>query len=193
MSAYINLKTFIRAFFISGMFILQYFAVMSCCPISLFAADSIDSSNLNSEDLNSEESTLYSEKTLRKTQTISETIMSPYCPGRTLSSCPSDKARNLRNEISAFFERGYTEDAVLRQLTAKYGSTIRGEPESQGYWILAWVTPFLVIILFILAIHLLIRKYLLKSKGETTARNTDKTNNKLTAELEAELINRLKK
>jgi cytochrome c-type biogenesis protein CcmH/NrfF len=130
--------------------------------------------------------TSLSEETLVKTQEISDSIMSPYCPGRTLSACPSDKARNLRNEISVFFERGYSREAVVRQLTAKYGSAIKGEPESDGLWILAWMTPFVIILLACFFIAQWIKKH-----TSRTVRDKSAGSDKIIRELEGELKNRL--
>jgi cytochrome c-type biogenesis protein CcmH/NrfF len=81
-----------------------------------------------------------------KTQAISEQVMSPYCPGRTLSSCPSEDARKLRFQISEWLSQGYSESAVKRQLIGIYGSDVIGQPEFKGFGKIAWVSPFLIII-----------------------------------------------
>ncbi|HMO17335.1 MAG TPA: cytochrome c-type biogenesis protein CcmH [Oligoflexia bacterium] len=96
------------------------------------------------------------ERILRETQYISENIMSPYCPGRTLSSCPSPDARALRSEIKQWFERGYSRTAVMRQLKSMFGSSIQGSPEGSGFGLFAWIAPFLIImgLFFVLIIYL---------------------------------------
>jgi len=93
---------------------------------------------------------------LSETQHISENIMSPYCPGRTLSSCPSPDARSLRNEISLWLERGYSREAVMRQLKGMFGSSIQGSPEAEGFGIVAWTAPFaaLLALFFVLLVYL---------------------------------------
>ncbi len=131
-------------------------------------------------------SKIYSEDTLIKTQEISDSIMSPYCPGRTLSACPSDKARNLRNEISIFFERGYTRDAVIRQLKGRYGSLIIGEPGTSGAWVLAWITPSIILLSIIILIVFWTQYYKKHLKVHRS-----ESSEKISKELENELKNRL--
>lgn len=78
-------------------------------------------------------------------QELSEEIMSPYCPGRTLSSCPSDDARKLRIQIKTQLEQGYSKDAIKRQLIGMFGKDIKGTPDNNSFGIIAWTLPFIVI------------------------------------------------
>ena len=44
---------------------------------------------------------------------LSSEIMSPFCPGRTLSACPSRDAVSLRQSILLMAEEGYSKDRIL--------------------------------------------------------------------------------
>ena len=55
------------------------------------------------------------------TQEISDNVMSPFCPGLTLSACPSPQAKDLRLEIKSLLENGYSKEAVINQLKITYG------------------------------------------------------------------------
>ena len=86
------------------------------------------------------------------TQKISETIMSPFCPGRTLSACPSGEAKNLRGKIVDWIDHGYSEQAVRNQLTMIYGKQVAGQPDFYGFGLMAWIVPGLFVLLGVLAL-----------------------------------------
>jgi cytochrome c-type biogenesis protein CcmH/NrfF len=59
-------------------------------------------------------------------QELSNELMSPYCPGRTISSCPSDYARKLEDDILAQAESGKTREEIETDLVARFGPEIVG-------------------------------------------------------------------
>jgi len=65
----------------------------------------------------------------RKAAALYESVMSPYCPGRTLSACPSDAARELREKIRADLEVGKSDEEIQRELSARYGD-LAGKPST---------------------------------------------------------------
>ncbi len=93
-----------------------------------------------------------------KAQEISDEIMSPYCPGRTLSACPSDDARKLRQRITSQLNQGYSTDAVKRQLVGMFGKEILGKPSMNGFGLIAWFLPFLILFLSFFLIFRIIKK-----------------------------------
>lgn len=74
-------------------------------------------------------------------QDISDTTMSPFCPGRTISACPSDEARQLRGKIESWLQEGYSEAAVRNQLSLIYGEEVSGAPRFSGVGWLGWLLP----------------------------------------------------
>jgi len=98
---------------------------------------------------------------------IWDTIMSPYCPGRTLSACPSDDARTLREEILADLEQGKTPSEVREVLARRFGAAIDGEARLSG---IGWLTWFVPISFLALGAAVVVRRVLRKeSTGETSA------------------------
>lgn len=75
---------------------------------------------------------------------LSHEIMSPYCPGMTLASCPSDAAAQLRTEIAGRFRAGESRAAIVDGLVGRFGDTIRGTPRPNGVALSLWVVPGLV-------------------------------------------------
>ena len=87
-------------------------------------------------------------------QYISDNTMSPYCPGLTLSSCPSPQATELRGEIRALLVAGYSVEAVQNQLKMRFGSTVAGVPLGS----LIWIIPGIFVLLGGLFIVLFLRR-----------------------------------
>lgn len=68
-------------------------------------------------------------------------VMSPFCPGRLLSDCPSGQATELKEEIRRDFEAGATEEVIISQLAERFGPTIRAMPTGSGMGLVAWIVP----------------------------------------------------
>ena len=115
-------------------------------------------------------------------QEMYENIMSPYCPGRTLSACPSEDARVLRERILTQLNQGYSTDAVYRQLQAMFGKDIYGEPKFNNFGIIAWVIPF---ILILFCIYIVITK-IRRSMGSSNKKELQDFGN-----IEQELLSKL--
>jgi cytochrome c-type biogenesis protein CcmH/NrfF len=71
---------------------------------------------------------------------ISEQVMSPFCPGVTLHDCPSDNAIALRAQIAGWAARGWSRQKIMDKLTAEY-TDIRAMPSEHGAGLLVWLLP----------------------------------------------------
>lgn len=69
-------------------------------------------------------------------------LMSPFCPGRTLSSCPSPQASELVQWISVQEAAGVTKDEVVEILVAEWGEEILGAPPAEGINLWAYILPY---------------------------------------------------
>lgn len=57
---------------------------------------------------------------------LSHDLMSPYCPGRTIASCPSPNARKLETHILEQAEAGKSREEIEASLVARF-------PDIRGY------------------------------------------------------------
>ncbi len=57
---------------------------------------------------------------------LSNELMSPYCPGRTIASCPSGNARKLEDQILADAQAGKTRAEIEQGLVERFGPQIIG-------------------------------------------------------------------
>ena len=77
----------------------------------------------------------------RDARQIFETVLSPYCPGRTISNCPSPQADELRASIRRQLAAGDTPEEVKEELYAVFGDALRTVPRARGFGLLAWFVP----------------------------------------------------
>ena len=68
-------------------------------------------------------------------------LMSPYCPGRTLSDCPSPQAQDLRMWIIVQEAAGRSRAQVEEDLYARFGDMIRPAPRAEGFGLAAYAIP----------------------------------------------------
>ncbi len=68
---------------------------------------------------------------------IASHTMSPFCPGRTLSSCPSPKAAEWRHDIRQWVDEGLSTEEIRARLEQRVpGQDLSGAPRSPGGWLL---------------------------------------------------------
>jgi len=68
-------------------------------------------------------------------------VMSPFCPGRTLSACPSPDADSLRMWVLVQEAAGRSEEDVHSELVARYGDVILSAPRARGFGVAAYAIP----------------------------------------------------
>lgn len=96
---------------------------------------------------------------------LSGELMSPYCPGRTISHCPSPSARELRIEIESWSEAGQGREEIIGKLEERYGSGIYASPKSgAGSWLK--YGPALILVLFSIILFLGLRSLRVKPPEE---------------------------
>jgi cytochrome c-type biogenesis protein CcmH len=74
---------------------------------------------------------------------LSGSLMSPYCPGRTLSECPSEQAQTLRMWLLVQEAAGRSRADVLDELYEQFGDQIRAAPRAEGFGLAAYAIPLL--------------------------------------------------
>jgi cytochrome c-type biogenesis protein CcmH/NrfF len=70
-------------------------------------------------------------------------LMSPFCPGRTVASCPSPQATELIQWIAMQEAAGATREEVIAMLIERHGEEILGAPPAKGITLWAYVFPVL--------------------------------------------------
>jgi len=70
-------------------------------------------------------------------------LMSPFCPGRTLATCPSPNAAELVQWIVMQEAAGVTREQVIEMLIERFGEQILGAPPARGITLWAYIFPVL--------------------------------------------------
>jgi len=78
---------------------------------------------------------------------IYSSLMSPFCPGLTVASCPSPGAEEMRQEVRRRLGAGEGEPAIVAALVATYGAEILGAPPARRWGLALWIPPVLVLLL----------------------------------------------
>lgn len=81
----------------------------------------------------------------RQLHEFSDSIMSPYCPGMTLSGCPSPDARSLREEVRSRLAQGESQQSIRDTLVQRFGSELTGLPDTTRTAGAAYGIPTLMI------------------------------------------------
>jgi cytochrome c-type biogenesis protein CcmH/NrfF len=76
----------------------------------------------------------------QRAEAIIDHTMSPFCPGRTLASCPSPNAATWRSEIRQWTREGVSTAEIRRRIEARTGFDLSGTPEGP----LGWKLPIVV-------------------------------------------------
>lgn len=85
-------------------------------------------------------------------------LMSPYCPGRALSECPSPKAGQLRAWILEQEQAGRSRSDVEAQLYGQFGEQLRQAPKAEGMGLVAYAVPIGVFVAGGLLVVLFLRR-----------------------------------
>ena len=72
---------------------------------------------------------------------LSQHLMSPFCPGRTLVDCTSSQAYELRQWIEAQEKAGVPREDVEKELYQEFGDVILQAPRASGFGLAAYVIP----------------------------------------------------
>lgn len=65
----------------------------------------------------------------------------------------------MRGELAASVDRGESDDLTLQSFVQKYGPTVLIAPSSSGFNRVAWVVPYLALVLGVTSLALLVRKW----------------------------------
>jgi cytochrome c-type biogenesis protein CcmH/NrfF len=104
----------------------------------------------------------------RKAEALSRSIMSPFCPGRTVSACPSPNAHAWREDIRKWVREGVSADEIRSRLAARMPEhNLLGAPSNRLGWALPVGIGVFSVVLLVLAL-----RYLLK-RGSTTKKGSD--------------------
>lgn len=124
----------------------------------------------------------------RQAEALSKKMMSPFCPGRTLSACPSPKAAEWRRDIKTMLGEGLTAEEIRDRLAARIPRhDLFGIPKTP----LGWALPIALILaafgLLVGLLRVLVRPRALSEDEANETADADNNKEDWEARLEQEL------
>lgn len=80
---------------------------------------------------------------LREASSVASSMMSPFCPGRTLSACPSPRAAEWRIEIRDWLAAGVPREQIVQRLQARTPEINLTSDRNPLY---GWIAPALALL-----------------------------------------------
>lgn len=80
-----------------------------------------------------------------RTVEIASLIRCPVCQGMSIADSPAEMAINMKHQVHALLERGYTQDQVLDYFVRSYGQFVLLKPEFRGVNTLVWILPLIAL------------------------------------------------
>ncbi len=77
---------------------------------------------------------------------VSKDLYCPLCPGLRLDTCDLPLCDQMREVIRQKLAAGETKEEIKAYFVEQYGQVVLGVPPKRGGMILAWVLPFLVVL-----------------------------------------------
>ena len=119
---------------------------------------------------------------------IAHELMSPFCPGRTLSACPSAKADELRVWILMQESAGASREEVEAQLVERFGEKILPAPPAEDVsGIVGYFVPIFAIVAGAPLVWWLLRRLTAGSGASAVATESGPLDPALAAEVDREL------
>ena len=118
----------------------------------------------------------------RQVQGIVRNTLSPFCPGKTLDSCPSPKAGEWRRDIRAWVAEGVPESEIRTRLQERVPDFNLSIPPVKSGWVIPVVALVLSTLWFIVMALKFRRRGPIQREGETGGREPN-----LDARLDEEL------
>ena len=80
-----------------------------------------------------------------KAAEVAALIRCPVCQGMSIADSPSEMAINMKRQVRALLERGFTQDQILDYFERSYGQFVLLKPRFEGVNTLVWLLPLVAL------------------------------------------------
>jgi len=78
---------------------------------------------------------------------------------KMLNACDMTCGETLRGVITEKIKQGWSKEKIVAYMTKNYGESLLAAPTKKGFNLTAWITPFVVVIIGLVLIYLMIKKW----------------------------------
>ncbi len=93
--------------------------------------------------LTTSDSTSQEERAVR----LDKRLICPVCPGETIDQSQVEIAKQMRTIVREKLAEGASDEEVLNFFVDRYGDFVLAQPPKEGFNLIAWIVPPLVLIL----------------------------------------------
>jgi len=90
---------------------------------------------------------------------VATQLQCPICNGESVADSPSGLASEMRGLIRQKLAQGESEQQVIQYFEARYGDTILESPPAQGFTLMIWLPPVLMLALGAYVVFVLGREW----------------------------------
>lgn len=87
----------------------------------------------------------------KRAQGLNKSIMCPICPGESIDQSQATIAIQMRAIVRDKLDDGWTDDQIRNFFVDRYGPSVLMEPPTDGFSILAWIVPPVVVVVAVTA------------------------------------------
>jgi len=99
---------------------------------------------------------------------ISRGLWSPHFCGKTLAGDAGEDIAQVKAEIQQLIDQGQSKDQILNYYVGIYGEKILAEPPKKGFFLSAWIMPFVGFLFGSFVVYLFVGRR--KSPAQSNAR-----------------------
>ena len=137
---------------------------------------------------------LSEEDVAQRAQALARDTMSPFCPGKTIDSCPSPRAQAWREDMRTWLAQGASTTEVRNRLQARVPDfDLEGRPGRAWDWILPIGCMVLASLWLATRVRLTRPRSELPETGTSKLQDESGENARLDAQLDAELARLLER
>ena len=100
---------------------------------------------------------------------LTQELWCPICNGIRLDVCEQKVCEQMRDQIAIDLKAGKTSEQIKQEFIEFYGPSVLGEPPREGFSLLAWIVPVLLLVGGLAAIVVLTRRWTRKPAPTTAA------------------------
>ncbi len=96
--------------------------------------------------VNDSKAQVLNEELEKQVRDISHQLRCPTCQAQSVKESEAGLSVNMKNKVRELLVQGKSEDEVLQYFEERYGEWILRSPKKQGFNLVLWVTPLVLIV-----------------------------------------------
>jgi len=114
---------------------------------------------------------------------IQQELWCPVCQGVRLDACEQKVCQQMRDMIDKMLLEDKSKQEIIDEFVVQYGVVILGEPPKQGFNLMAWLMPIVLVLAGLALAFWLSRSWMKKSRVAASAASIPDTETMASAEL----------